>query len=901
MAVENLAYTGIDRSVTDYAGSRACEELINLRPTPDGIAPVKPFSVKMADTSYWRVFVHNSTSGNHIIGVRGTAADYVYVEWVRENDTPVELFHLELLDQTEVEGAIGSLSYAAAGNIILFSICDTADGIYENRAFIWKDNRYVGMEADVPEISYEILDDNVESGATSDIHGVWQDIARISESSSVTECVDAVQSGLNAIQEENPELCFGPVIVAVAFKTTDGSTFWTGSWRVYDPIPTIKADPDTPYRDATSEPSPVYSPFFNKYGFGYIAGITPSGGDYLGSMFAYGTKARLEFDQVSWNEETSIIRSLEVYCSKPAIYLDVSGAKDGLFKLGPGPLGETDYHLYLPQVKYADMDLAGQLLYHQASIPMSSLADGSQTVELRFGGNIQLTEDTLDVDAGAVKRYGRILSYNARFHYFQSVAHREVGMPYFVFAEPSGSTTTADVLAKYQDEDGERLLCLGELEGWPYDFSVDEPAHIVIAPTINVKEVILYAKVGGGYYEQRYRMTPSSTYNYSVCTEYAPSVHVASGTNAEYDAAIVRASYDGYGAISAQETAAINVTEQYNPFVFRVEHSYLAPGNVIDVQPQMTGVTDTSYGRDPLNVFTERGTYALTQGSADVLYGAFIPVSDVVVNGGRGGASPTPYGTFFLGAGSLWLIVGRRAQLISDALERGPHPYVRSCPGYAVISGPGGQYDVSEEVSAVPFWDFVRAARLSYNRFRSELMVSNPAYAYTYVLSLIHRQWFKLAGTFTQEEAGSGIVTVPSNLGRISVLDMETETSGTHEKIHLQTRPFSMAFQYCHVHRTVALARARLSGLADDILVSALYGSDDLQDWYLLAYAKRNGSTATEGNATVDVPLKISQLRTPSAARSWRYYTICIGGVVPTDSEFGPFLVDYEPVIRRIG
>jgi hypothetical protein len=93
----------------------------------------------------------------------------------------------------------------------------------------------------------------------------------------------------------------------------------------------------------------------------------------------------------------------------------------------------------------------------------------------------------------------------------------------------------------------------------------------------------------------------------------------------------------------------------------------------------MAGIVDASYGRDPLNVFTERGVYALTQGSANVLYGAFLPVAPAVIKG-RG--VPTEMGIFYLADGSLWLISGRRTTLISDALHLGPHKFIRPCPGY---------------------------------------------------------------------------------------------------------------------------------------------------------------------------------------------------------------------------
>ena len=124
--------------------------------------------------------------------------------------------------------------------------------------------------------------------------------------------------------------------------------------------------------------------------------------------------------------------------------------------------------------------------------------------------------------------------------------------------------------------------------------------------------------------------------------------------------------------------------------------------------------------------------------------------------------------------------------------------------------------------------------------------------------------------------------------------------------VHLQSRPFSMGYQYSHIHRIVAMVRAMLPS-ANNRLAVGLYGSDDLQHWKLLAYAKRSGKTEYDEQSEqyVDTPLFLSQVRTTSSARSWRYYTVCIGGEIPVDPDFptdvGPVIVDYEPVIRRIG
>lgn len=894
MATDALSYTGINRAYSDFAGSRACEELINLRPATEGVVPVKDFSVKMSDKPFLRFFVHHTTSGPKYIVLRLVAdGDDMAVQYVDVNGDMQQV----LFGPVESNGdqTVDAIHFATAGNILLISMCDRAEGEFHNKAWVWKVDKngvlkYVEMEADVP----EDYDFSVSDG--TDPVCVTDDIPDLSDSSDPNEIVSAIENGFNSMQENNPDVCFGPVIIAVAYKTTDGNTFWTNLWKVYDPTPKIMAS--TPPYVTSIEMGSAYDDFFAKYDYGFLVNNMEDASTYyygsLREINGYGTKVKLTFPSVSWNEDTSIIQSLEVYCSRPVLYVDTAAAFEG-FKNSQGLVGDI-YAMVLPPKKHQDMELGGQLLYHQASIPMASLAAGQQEVNLTFGGNIQVTEDTLDADAGAVKRYGRLLSYNARFHYWDSVASVKVGMPFFSIPPDTGSTPVEGkpyIFVRYADSEHDELMYLGTTEN---NVPLANKATVVVAPSINIKEVIMYFNLGGQYIKRTYRMEASPSYNYSINADGGKETH--SGTDDSTLRGLINAGEKT--GLDVYEPDAINVTEQYNPFVFRVEHSYKAPGNILDVQPQMAGIVDTSYGRDPLNVFTETGTYALTQGSADVLYGAFLPISNNVISSKGGGASlPTDMGVFFLGDGSLWLLVGRRPQLISDALHLGPHKYIRACAGYQRISGGGSgacEYDVSALVSQVTFEQFVRTgARLSFNRFRMELFVSNRAYPYTYVLSLKYRQWFKIGRCVWQDEAGSDVASTPgATPGRINVIDLSTEQATSQVLVHMQTRPFSMGYRYIHMHRIVSMVRAKLSRTAGDKLVVGLYGSDDLQNWNLLAYSKRPGLLDRD-------PLHFSQIRTTSCARSWRYYTVCIGGPVPPDTDLGPVLVDYRPVIRRIG
>ena len=906
MAAEHLSYSGINRSITDYAGSRACEELINLRPTSEGLIPVRPFSVKYASSSYSKVFVHHTTDGDKYIGVRKVPSSYkVIVELI--GDTPTTLFERTMTGSVTYEKThkmdlyVENLFFAAAGNVILFSECaiDQYAPPMENVSFIWKGGSYQEMEANVPEVTL-VTDDGAAVVKKS------QECAHIVHDSTEQDVVSSVENAMNAVQEIDPGLCLGPIVIATAFKTKDGNTFWTGNWKIYDPLQTIGTT-SPPYEDdttlASADVRDAYDDFMDEHDHGYritsnaqAIGVT----NEINRLEFYGTNVKVTIGALDgnsahasypnyWNKDSSVIESVEVYASRPVPYFDTESAYEGFRSVHVG-----NYYLtiLLVQKEYENMELGGKQLYHQASIPMESLLNGSVDVELKFGGNLQVTNETLRVDAGAVTRYGKVLSYNSRFHYYDSVSRTKVGKPSFCgLHQHSFSSSTTYIFVRHSDESGTRLVYMGTTasdEGF-------DCADLTIAPSVNIAEVILYSKFtrnGAAMYRDAVcQMTASTAYNYSVGNLGDWRSTDGSGTKSEYEALITA---NKPPVVETAEPAAINVTEQYNPFVFRVEHSYLAPGNVLDVVPQNFVVTDATYGREPLDVFTTQGIYALIQGSGDILYAWFDPVSPMIADGR---AVPTEMGIFFLSGGCLYLCAGHRTTLVSDALMAGPHKYVRSAGpngAYAKIAGSSGLVDMSGDVSAVTFETFAAGGRLSYNRFRQEVYVSNNTYSYSYVLSLKYRQWFKVDENLWQDEPASTIASRWSATSGIDYLDLENEASSGSIKVHLQTRPFSMGYQYAHIHRALSMIRAKLS--TGDKAILHLYGSDDLQNWTLLAYASRSGSSSG---------LYISQLRTPTAARSWRYYTICLTGQVPSAGDFqtdvGPFVVDYSAVIRRLG
>lgn len=1148
---QQINFTGINRAVSDYSNTGACEELINLRPTPTGLVPVKGFSKKMEGITFNKLYEHNVGSQVNYIGVTFANDDSsLSVDRVSEEG---EIISNLISITTPPLFSSDSLHVATTGRILTISISDNASGIFENYCFRWKNNAYSVIEAKVPAITPTIT-----IGTPDKRYYTTSNYFLEATLVNPTVVIDYLSTAYSAIQTNNPSMCFGPCVMAIAFKTVDGDTFWTGQWYVINPVPkinsTLSGSSDHYHISRSgSTYSPSYASDFPETlavnGSAYLAAYQDDGNHVVNRLAGAEVTITLPaFQSGDWDKETSILKSIEIYVSKPVIYQDSSCTK-----VEPefAQIDDTP-NLAMPELPVKEMALGGQLLYLQKSYNLEELLSASQTHTLHFGGALQVTDKTLEVDPGMVIRTGNMLAYNARYHFYNANKRVFLGKPYFA-ADSSVTKANSHVFLTYESENIKKMVYVGTMDVPASNSTGSMPFNwtwcVVTAPGLNITKVTVLkqsAYLASVYLIGECTLSPSTAYNYSIDDSGAYSRDSSiTATSEECVGLLALIAAGPVDHIDETETDAINVSEQYNPFVFRVNHSYLAPATVLDLQPQLMAVADISIGNAPLDVFTTQGVYALLQGDGEVLYSAFHALSNLISE--RNSAS-TDAGTFFIASGNLWRIAGLHSELVSDALSLGPHKEIRSCGSYHGLSRNSARtYDIEPYESDPIFEDYSKGAVLSYNRFRDELIVSNPSYGYSYVLSLKYRQWFKIPGAYRQEVVGSDLVNLANDTkvlagtsARIMIqsyyaqegttidyniwvndrtyIEFQTHTATAEEEaadtaaqapqllaehlvvewnaliaqaelpltasvdssytsnyirfinitftgkvdnvsdinshleaeldsyhseqwpvfktphdiydfsdeveyrdgarvipsgasaevkvsflgvstgdeveiifafdggtevfnhtiteeeaqghaeeelvphliaelseedyiqslgltvtagttadyvdlifttttplgddtgdgidiemtvadatdndtipsvptpvpasiiVHLQSRPISFGYQYTHIHRVVDMVRTTLG--ASQNLTVALYGSDDLHTWKLLSYANREGSAAG---------LSVSQLRTPSTARAWRYYTITIGGIIPVDTDFGPVLLDEAPVVRRMG
>lgn len=310
------------------------------------------------------------------------------------------------------------------------------------------------------------------------------------------------------------------------------------------------------------------------------------------------------------------------------------------------------------------------------------------------------------------------------------------------------------------------------------------------------------------------------------------------------------------GGISLERNK-IQVSQPSNPFVYDPAHIYTVGGQGEQIRAIISTaerMTEAAYGYQPLLVFTDRTTYALESGEGEVLYARNIPIlSQSMIEGTNavegGGA------VFFVSTAGMVAIVRGEISIISEPMKR-----------YAGLHPADG--------ALVDFDDYIRAARLLFNRKESELIVYNPAYGYAYIYSLSGRYWTRRSWDAAAEPCFGEIVTAD---GVSSLFEEDAERPVS--ECRLVTRPLKLgSLEY---KRLETLAARMRCGDSSSFELS-VEGSDDAIRWFSLR-SERSRSVIR---------------RTPS---SFRYHRLRLTGSVGDYLTITHFDVEfYNKFVHRL-
>ena len=825
-----IKFAGINRKANEFTNSDNCEELINLRPKIDGgYEIVKNKDSIFNSILFAKVYVHSFGNVSNKIGVANDGRLMVI------GDGSATAFSTTDFTSSDVV-----LSFA--GNTIL--------------AYSEKDNKQVAFKYDADDY-YKYKRYEFKPKKITNAHVQLNTEARrsvVADADTLTSINEALAMAASGFYSENPNGLCGTVIIGCTYVLDDGSEIWSTAFVVAD----FWGEPT--YSATTGE-------------------VT-----VIGRQSA---KLHLTFEDAEYVN----IKRINIFSTRPVYRYE--------FKTSI----QNETTVFVPYILSAeDSKIDSQLMYYQGYV----IPDKTEiTFDLDFSQSLA-GEMVMEVTSGCIERIGKSVSYNNRFHFYDSKKYHIIQRP--TISDPSGSRETSEYWVAYVLFNNEWKLIEPA-----YKFS-SSASQSIIYPMAGVKKLAFvklqektvettstetYDRVPNGtiYYgmtkdsEMFYvSMQDSSAYNYSYAFDVVPTLESASDF---YDT--VKAAGQLYGTDApatriewADEENVMNVSAQYNPFIFPVNYSYNFDGGIKEIATSYLPISSTQIGQFPLTVFTKNGIYSLEQGSGSVLYGNNVPINSMVIDGK---AESTPYGIFFASSGRLYILTGRECADVSYVMQGEREVNVRETDAYKrlCLDNNGYFYDFSLFLSNTDFDEIMHGAEFAYDQRNNELLISNESLRYSYVFNLDTRAFHKINARFTTSQNAARFAVKYSHFkdgtfNRV-VVDLASESKG-NQTILLQSRPMSFEPLYTHIQRLILLADAKLTD--NQYLCLSVFGSDNLSDWKCIISAQKHNTV-------------LRQIRTNKAAKSYKDYIILITGKVSTDTDISDILADYTVVNRRLG
>ena len=825
-----LRFTGINRRVNEFQGTGACEELINLRPDiSGGHKVVKTKDIVLSNVQYDWIYEHSYGNVYNTIAVTNGV-----VQWIDITDGSVKQ---KVTDEFESK----DVSICSAGNVVLV-YCEEEK---KQVVFRFKDEKYSVFNPPVStiekvEVGYHFSED-ISYSNTAVVDGLNEGAYN-----------DALNKAVSGFHDKHTNGFCGACVIGFTYELADGSEIMSSEFRV---INITKNENFTQPKIALDLSKKT------------------------GSVTVFGASdAYVEIKKSSVDDDSDI-KSINVYATRPVFPYKISG-DESKFK------GETYEGFIFDNKPLDDEDLAGQLMYFQGKVAADN--GGTERVYLNFG-NSQAGEKVMEVDSGCVERVGKAISYNNRFHYFRSNVDHYIQQP-TVSTDGTGDSrwiAYVKINNKWQ-----------MIGNKVYKFNMDTPAEYIY-PLSGIKE-LAFVKLVRGLFDTEYScdytqvffmgLKDSSAYNYSF--HFDAWGTLTSEQNALKFYEEVKKDNQIYGGtfdtkvFLKEETNAINVSAQYNPFVFPVEYSYSFGGEISDITTSYLPISSTQIGQYPITVFTSNGIFALEQGGTSTLYSNIVPLQPTIA---QGKATSTPSGTFFVSSNNIYMMVGRAMVNISEALDgeidndlKANMAFNRLC-----CSTDDKLYDFSNLLSRMEFRNIIANATLVYDQLHNELYISSndESIQYSYVFNLDTKVFHKTSKKYLATQNGTRYA-IEIIGGVKSIVDMHNESHNDMQYILLQSRPLPIDLASTHIQRLLFFVDTKLSG-SQNICIS-VFGSDNLHDWKCIISAQKRNTI-------------LRQIRTNKAAKSFRDYIVLINGTVDTNTDISDIIADFTVVNRRLG
>lgn len=275
----------------------------------------------------------------------------------------------------------------------------------------------------------------------------------------------------------------------------------------------------------------------------------------------------------------------------------------------------------------------------------------------------------------------------------------------------------------------------------------------------------------------------------------------------------------------------IYTSEVNNPFYFPVLGiNTVGTGNILGICAAAKALSEGQFGQFPLYAFTTEGVWALEVSNTGT-YSAKQPITrDVVIN--PDSITQIDSAVLFATDRGIMHISGSTVQCISDRLNTEEMFSIADLPKCdKLINIFNGKANESEQItiddiSLLPFNEFLQGCRMVYDYTNQHLIVYNPAVRYAYVYSLKSQTWGMM-----RSDIVDNVNSYPEALAMADGAKLVDFSKPVAENITalIITRPFKIDDPNTFKTINTIIQRGMFRSTH---VQQVLYGSNDLIHWH---------------------------------------------------------------------
>lgn len=339
--------------------------------------------------------------------------------------------------------------------------------------------------------------------------------------------------------------------------------------------------------------------------------------------------------------------------------------------------------------------------------------------------------------------------------------------------------------------------------------------------------------------------------------------NLLSGEKAETSSDTEPASTDN---IITSDTS-IYVSEVNNPFAFKsVRVVTVDAGKIIGLASAAKAMSTGQFGQFPLYCLTDNGVWALELTSTGS-YSSTQPITrDVCLTAES--ITQMDGSVLFASKKGIMQLSGSTSLCLSDVLASEDLFSPIKLPAMNKLLTTGGIQE--ENITIVPFLQFISDVRAIYDYVQKRIVFFNPAYAYAYVYSTLSASWGMMQSSFASKLNSYPDALAMNNDGYLVDLDNSDATS---VPVLWVSRPFK--FGEPDVFKTIDTIIQR-GKFRTGHLAQVLYGSNDLYNWHAVWSSKDQYLRGFRG--------------TP-----YKFYRLAVVGSLNDDETVYGFTTQYTP------